>query len=204
VRKNLTTATVLSLLLIITILSSKLINQTVAALNQSTNSASTMTIPKNTSGLLIPVIANDTIITDNDLMGLNVSSIETKVRIINISGTDSHAGITWTNGNSTYYVFLRPAKSTVSIFAKPMGEFLFAKVFPHLSMDTQYSLKIDFDQNSISVLLNDLLLFRVPQHPDNLHVSKIGLKVFNSTAEFEPPKIVKSQPSNRLTRVSAN
>jgi len=188
-KESLVGATTLHVILLIVVASATiLLNQYVMALTQSNEKRTTMTKDGST-GSLITLTTNKAMITNKTLDGLNVTSVDTRLRITNTNGSAGHAGIVWTTQNATYYALLRPSNSVVSIFTPPKGEMLFAKVFPHLSKNTWYDLKVNFDPNGFNVALNNEVLFRVPQPYANLHVLNVGVKAYNSTAEFEPPKI---------------
>ncbi|OLB91162.1 MAG: hypothetical protein AUH25_03295 [Thaumarchaeota archaeon 13_1_40CM_38_12] len=110
--------------------------------------------------------------------------IETKFKFIDQTDFDSHAGIVWSDGKQSYYVFMRSDKIVIS--SEPNGgEFASAQI--KRGHEIWHTLKIAFDNGFVNVYFDDELKIRTGILPASQgHFSKVGVRVYNSNAEFEP------------------
>lgn len=140
------------------------------------------------------VNSNQTIITNNTIPLQSVTYIEDSVSIINQIKQDSRAGLVWTDGNKSYYAFLFPSSSLISLYSR--GHLLHTKIDPHIVKDALYTIRIVFSRNAIDVFLNNTPAIHEQVAPHNVILSNVGIETFNSVAEFEPVKIVGTPFSN--------
>jgi hypothetical protein len=114
---------------------------------------------------------------------VNYSSnfIESKIKFIDQTALDNHAGIVWDDGKQNYYVYMRSDKLSIS---NSEGEI--ATVPIKRGHELWHSLKISFDLDFIDVYFDDELKIHTIIVPSSqVHFSKIGLRVYNSVVEFE-------------------
>ena len=63
------------------------------------------------------------------------------------------------------------------------------KINPHLIKNALYTLRIVFRTDAIDVFLNNIQAIHIPQSLANNYVSNIGIKTFNTVADFEHLRI---------------
>jgi hypothetical protein len=142
-----------------------------------------------------------------------VNYAEIKLRTIGQSKqTDNHFGLTWNDDQKEYYAFLR--QDRLSVFTPVDGEFLSTKLVPPREKGTWYTLKIVYTDHTIKIFLNDVLKLQTLKIPSkiNNHITAIGIRSYNSDAEFGPMKVgrvskldtIDSQSTLELLRVLTN
>jgi hypothetical protein len=174
--------------------------QTALSISKSTptpKSISSSTLGSPPLENITTVKGNETLLTNNTLKVQNIRYIEATFEIIDVNKTDSHAGIVWSVGNQNYYAFLRPSTSRLSAYTPDKGEFLSAEITPRLEKGVMYTLKIGFASDGINIFLNNMQKIHIPQNTSFSPYlffcncfSKVGIRSYNSIAQFEPVKIV--------------
>ena len=89
-------------------------------------------------------------------------------------------------GTKEYYLFLR--SNIISIYTPKEGEFKSAPI-EGLTKGEWSTLKVVYVNGMINVFLNNTLKLQIPNISTNIHISKFGIKSYNSIAEFKPLKI---------------
>ncbi|MDP9289815.1 MAG: hypothetical protein M3P08_16680, partial [Thermoproteota archaeon] len=118
----------------------------------------------------------------------NVNYIEGTFRVVGFNKTDNHAGIVWNDGNNKqYYVFLRP--HLIAIAGTNLKEIQSVDPIDRQN-GKEYTLKVAYINNTIKVFLDDIPRIQIPNITGaNAHISKVGIRSFNSIAQFEPIKV---------------
>jgi hypothetical protein len=125
----------------------------------------------------------------------NVNYLEGRLRVISENDTNSnHAGIVWGDGNKEYYLFLRP--NMLTIFTPDEKEIASAPIVREKGQ--WFTLKVVYmdDNNTINIYLNDVLKIQIPNNSKNAHISQVGIRSYNSIAEYEPLIIGRTSASN--------
>jgi hypothetical protein len=120
----------------------------------------------------------------------NASYIEGSFRIVpdkNETSNDRHAGLVWKDGsNKTYYAFVRPwglivlSDSSRDISCEP----LVVK-----NEEDRNKIMIINSAGFIYVYHNDLLKIKVPREFNETDISLVGIRSYNTKAEFDPLKV---------------
>jgi hypothetical protein len=119
----------------------------------------------------------------------NVTYIEGSFRLMNVINKtdDRHAGLTWNDGeNTNYYVFVRPGPSLV-ISSSLSGE-IGDTILLQNSSDWN-KLKIINTKDEVYVYHNNLLKIKILRDSRDAYISQVGIRTYNSNAEFEPVDI---------------
>jgi glucose/arabinose dehydrogenase len=131
----------------------------------------------------------------------NATYIEGKFRLMDGENKtdDRHAGIVWKEGDESksYYAFIRP-DGRLSL-ATPLGQELVSTSKVSGRGGEWYTLKVVDVNGKVNVILNNLLQIVSPKTLSdvsvdadantNANISKVGIRTYNSNAEFEPINI---------------
>jgi hypothetical protein len=122
----------------------------------------------------------------------NFDYIEAKFRITdqNRDKQYSECGVVWeSEGEKKYYVRIRDDKLEFSETPAPKDRFNIESRQVKLKEGISYSLKLAFSESALSVYVDDIHRLRVPsdlyQGNERNAISRIGIRCFGSTAEFE-------------------
>ena len=89
-------------------------------------------------------------------------------------------------GTKEYYLFLR--SNLISIYTPEKGEFKSAPI-EDLTKGDWYTIKVVFVNDMINVFLNNILKLQIPTISANIHISKVGIRSYNTITEFKPLNI---------------
>jgi hypothetical protein len=122
-------------------------------------------------------------------LALNATYIEGNFRIINDknqAGKDYHAGLVWREGNNkTYYAFVRPGQ----IFLSDSLSEISCASLAGVNEESWNKITILHSGESIYVYHNGSLRMKVPREFNGTDVSLVGVRSFNTKAEFDPIKV---------------
>jgi N-acetylneuraminic acid mutarotase len=154
----------------------------------TSNAALNLSVPTNRD--------NDTILsTENEThwsaqLRLNATYIEGSFRIIedkNETSKEMHAGLVWQEGNNkTYYAFVRPGLGLI-VLADSVGEISCATLIAENVNSNK--IKIINSPESIYVYHNGFLKIKVPREFNGTEISPVGIRTYNTKAEFDTVKI---------------
>jgi len=120
---------------------------------------------------------------------LNATYIEGSFRIINDknqAGKDYHAGLVWQEGNNrTYYAFVRYPKIVLSDSLSEIS----CAILVGVNQDNWNKITIVHSGESIYVYYNDTLRVKVPREFHSTNISLVGVRSYNTKAEFDPIKV---------------
>ena len=121
-----------------------------------------------------------------DVSATNVNSMESRFMIINQTSDDNHSGIIWEDGGTEFYSFLRSGK--LSFYDAYHGEFVSADM--NRENGVWYTLKIVYVDKIIQVFVNNELKLQITRNTSDIpNISKVGIRSYNSAAEFELLKV---------------
>jgi glucose/arabinose dehydrogenase len=121
----------------------------------------------------------------------NASYIEGSFRIVpdkNETSNDRHAGLVWKDGsNNTYYAFVRPKQ----IFLSDLNSDREIGCEPLVVKNEEDRNKIMIINSGgfIYVYHNGLLKIKVPRESNGTDISLVGIRSYNTKAEFDPIKV---------------
>jgi aldose sugar dehydrogenase len=119
---------------------------------------------------------------------LNATYIEGSFRLVhnvNETGKDYHAGLVWQEGNNkTYYAFVRPGEIVLS---DSISEITCATLVG-VSEENWNKITIINSAESIYVYHNGFLRLKFPREFNGTDISLVGLRSYNTEAEFGPLK----------------
>jgi hypothetical protein len=119
----------------------------------------------------------------------NTNYIESTFRVTDgYRNNQNHSGIVWNDGNNKeYYAFLRP--DVISIYTPQEGEFKSAPLIENRENGKWFTLKVVYVNGEINVFLNNTLKLQIPNPSTDFDISKVGIRSFNTVAEFKPLKV---------------
>ena len=165
--------------------------QTVLSSNIARNSASNPVL-KNIS---VPAGDNDTILLKENVtnwstpLQQNATYIEGSFRIVHDKsegGKDMHVGLVWQEGsNKTYYAFIRPGLIVLSDSIEEIN----CAILDGVNQDNWNKITIINSPEFIYVYHNGLLKIKDPREFNGTDISLVGIRAFNTKAEFDPIKV---------------
>jgi len=120
---------------------------------------------------------------------LNATYFEDNFRIVhekNETGKDRHAGLVWRWGNNnTYYAFIRPGY----IYLSEYGRQISCGFLTGVKEGSWNKITILHAGASIYVYYNGALAIKVAREFNGTDISQVGIRSYNTKAEFDPIKI---------------
>jgi aldose sugar dehydrogenase len=118
---------------------------------------------------------------------LNATYIEGNFRFdVNETGKDYHAGLLWKEGNNkTYYAFVRPGQ----IFLSDTINEISCATLVGVNEDSWNKIMIINSGENTYVYYNGSLTMKVPREVNGTDISLVGIRSYNTKAEFDPIEV---------------
>jgi hypothetical protein len=113
-----------------------------------------------------------------------INYIEDRFRVIGDPEADNYGGIAWTYGDKAYSAFIRPDRGI--FISSPTGKELSSQSLGNAHKKWNTIKVVDMMDGKINIFLNDVLQAKVNKPFSNASISNVGIKSFNSIAQFEP------------------
>jgi hypothetical protein len=141
-----------------------------------------------TSTKTVTLKGNETI-WSNTIPLNNTNYIESTFRVTDeYKNNQNHSGIVWNDGNNKeYYAFLR--SNRLSVYTPDQGEFQSAPLIENREIGKWFTLKVVYVNGEINIFLNNTHKLQIPNTSKDFDISKVGIRSFNSIAQFKPIKI---------------